>query len=71
MNLPVPCPPKSEQGSILDYIKKMTARIDLLAIRTDRSIALIKERRAALITAAVTGQIDLRDESRATQDAPR
>jgi len=29
--------------------------------KTERSIALLKERRSALITAAVTGQIDLRE----------
>ena len=38
-----------------------TARLDALLSKTERSIELLKERRAALITAAVTGQIDLRE----------
>lgn len=38
-----------------------TQRLDTLLANTERSIDLLKERRAALITAAVTGQIDLRE----------
>ena len=42
-------------------LNRDTARIDLLTEKTQRSIDLLKERRAAFITAAVTGQIDLRE----------
>ncbi len=55
-----PFPPISEQQNIAKYTRRATTRLDTLIEKTERSIALIKERRAALITAAVTGQIDLR-----------
>jgi type I restriction enzyme S subunit len=50
-----------EQREIVRTIGVRMSRIDLLVHSTDRSICLLKERRAALITAAVTGQIDLRE----------
>lgn len=56
-------PPLVEQDEILARISNRTSRIDALTRTTERSITLLKERRAALITAAVTGQIDLRKES--------
>ena len=54
-------PPMSEQEEIERKVKSLTGRIDLLSKKTQRSIDLLKERRAAFITAAVTGQIDLRE----------
>lgn len=57
----VPLPPLNEQAEIVASLNRDTARIDLLADKTQRSIDLLKERRAAFITAAVTGQIDLRE----------
>ncbi len=60
-DLKVCLPPLEEQDKILDMITRETSRIDLLADKTQRSIDLLKERRAAFITAAVTGQIDLRE----------
>ena len=53
--------PLEEQDKILSMISRETSRIDLLTEKTQRSIDLLKERRAAFITAAVTGQIDLRE----------
>ena len=53
--------PLEEQDKILDMITRETSRIDRLTEKTQRSIDLLKERRAAFITAAVTGQIDLRE----------
>jgi len=53
-------PPLSEQDEILGHIDRETARIEGLIEKTERSIALLKEKRAALITAAVTGKIDVR-----------
>ncbi len=53
--------PIDEQKQISVALDRETARIDLLADKTQRSINLLKERRAAFITAAVTGQIDLRE----------
>lgn len=52
--------PIAEQTRIADHIERETIRIDGLLEKTERSIALLKEKRAALITAAVTGKIDVR-----------
>ena len=60
-NLFLPMPSIKDQFSIANYLSLETERIDTLIIKTERSIELIKERRSALITAAVTGQIDLRE----------
>ena len=57
----VALPPLNEQIEIVATLNRDTARIDLLTEKTQRSIDLLKERRAAFITAAVTGQIDLRE----------
>ena len=54
-------PPPTEQKEIAEYLDKETNRLDTLLGKTERSIALLKERRSALIAAAVTGQIDLRE----------
>ena len=57
----VAIPPETvEQQEIVDYVHSKVDRIDRLAERTQLSIDLLKNRRSALITAAVTGQIDLR-----------
>ena len=48
----------AEQLAIVEYIADSTARLDKLRAATERTISLLKERRAALIAAAVTGQID-------------
>ncbi len=60
LDLPIFLPSSDEQGKIADAIDRETARIDGLIMETERSIALLKEKRAALITAAVTGKIDVR-----------
>lgn len=53
-------PPSPEQKAITEYLDQGTGRLDSLIGKTEHSITLLKERRSALITAAVTGQIDLR-----------
>lgn len=58
----LPKPGSDEQMQIAKFLDQETARIDALARTTEQSITLLKERRAAFITAAVTGQIDLRGE---------
>jgi type I restriction enzyme S subunit len=58
--LKVCLPPLEEQDRILSEIDAETARIDGLITLTERSIDLLREKRAALITAAVTGKIDVR-----------
>jgi type I restriction enzyme S subunit len=62
MELPVPVPPPAEQVEILSWLGGQLERLDALVDTTQRSIDLLTERRAALITAAVTGQIDVRAE---------
>lgn len=54
-----PVPPLDEQEAIVTHIAAERAKIDKLATATERSITLLKERRSALIAAAVTGQIDI------------
>jgi len=56
----LPVPPHKEQFSIATFLDRETARIDSLIEKTKQSIELLKESRSALITAAVTGKIDVR-----------
>ncbi|MFC7625566.1 restriction endonuclease subunit S [Microlunatus sp. GCM10028923] len=53
-------PPTEEQRRIAAYLDNQTAKLDVLITETERFIELARERRSALITAAVTGQIDVR-----------
>jgi type I restriction enzyme S subunit len=53
----VPIPPLVEQHAIVAHVARMTAALDALREATNRSICLLVERRAALIGAAVTGQM--------------
>lgn len=55
----VPVPSLPEQQAIVAYIKKETAKLDALKEAAERTIVLLKERRTALISEAVTGKIDL------------
>ena len=71
-DVPIPLPPTAEQRAIADFLDRETAKIDALIERLIGNIetgtgngklsglvALLRERRTALITAAVTGQIDV------------
>lgn len=53
----IPVPPPAEQRAIVAYIATETAKLNELRAATERTIALLKERRAALISAAVTGRM--------------
>jgi len=55
----MPVPPIEEQREIVGHIAAETTKIDRLRAATEHSITLLKERRGALIAAAVTGQIDI------------
>lgn len=57
----IPVPPIEEQREIVAAVHRSATRLDELMAKVDCSIALLKERRSALITAAVTGQIDIRE----------
>ena len=58
-DIEVPLPPVQEQVEIVEQIAGETKRLDELSEATERTVVLLKERRAALIAAAVTGQIDM------------
>lgn len=61
-SLPVLVPPPDEQHAIVRFLDRETARIDALIEKKRRQIELLHEKRAALISAAVTGKIDVRKE---------
>jgi type I restriction enzyme S subunit len=53
-------PPLTEQTAIAAYLGQELSKFDTLTAETQRAIDLLQERRTALISAAVTGQIDVR-----------
>ena len=63
MNLHVPVPSNQEQQRIANHIGNATAEINDAINRAQRQIELLKELRVALISAAVTGRIDVREEA--------
>ncbi|WP_028928240.1 restriction endonuclease subunit S [Pseudoxanthomonas suwonensis] len=58
--LDLPLPPLDEQYAIVERLGMKSAEFDSLVEESMRGIALLKDRRSALIAAAVTGQIDVR-----------
>jgi type I restriction enzyme S subunit len=68
-NLPVPLPGLAEQHGIVLSIGQDTKRADALIAKVRDAIERLKELRTALISAAVTGKIDVREASRAAQNA--
>jgi type I restriction enzyme S subunit len=59
-NFIIPIPPVAEQESIVGFVSTEAAKFDALTTEAQRAIDLLQERRTALISAAVTGQIDVR-----------
>jgi len=59
-NLFVAWPREDEQVAIAAFLETEIARLEELTTEATRGIALLKERRSALISAAVTGKIDVR-----------
>ena len=59
-NFEVPFPPKKERADIAAFLAIESAKFNTLATEAQRAIDLLQERRTALISAAVTGQIDVR-----------
>ena len=57
-NLPVPVPPWPEQQAIANFLDRETARIDGLIAEKERMLALLEEKRAALISRVVTRGLD-------------
>lgn len=58
--LRIPLPQLAEQLRITQLLDSEIAKLDALKTKSEHAITLLKERRSALITAAVTGQIDVR-----------
>ena len=58
--LPFVVPPRIEQEGIIKYVQDKSARFDNLIGKAQSAIELMQERRTALISAAVTGKIDVR-----------
>lgn len=54
-------PPKNEQDQIVEYLDKMSKAFDEIESKALEQIELLKERRTALISSAVTGKIDVRN----------
>lgn len=61
LEAPMPLPPLAEQRAIVAHLDDKCGKIDRLMAKAERAIALLKERRSALISAAVTGKIDVRN----------
>ena len=55
----LPYPPLAEQRRIVDFIARETGKLAEMRAAIERTISLIKERRAALIAAAVAGHVDV------------
>jgi type I restriction enzyme, S subunit len=57
----IPVPPLSEQQTISSFLDRETAKIDKLISKVEEAILRLKEYRTAIISAAVTGKIDVRE----------
>ncbi len=60
-NIRLPVPTEEEQKEILNYVNKISFKYDQIESRANRQVALLQERRTALISAVVTGKIDVRN----------
>lgn len=60
----LPVPPRDEQLAIVSRIENETAQLRVVQDKTIESIDRLREYRAALITAAVTGQLDISEQAR-------
>ena len=61
-SFPVLLPPIAEQDEIIAWLTSETSRIDGLMAKVEQSIGTLHEYRTAIISAAVTGQVDVREE---------
>lgn len=59
-NIGFAVPPISEQSTIVNFLDNENAKLDALTAEAQTAITLLQERRTALISAAVTGKIDVR-----------
>ena len=56
----MPVPPRNEQNEIISYVSQVFGKYKILIESAEQAIQLMQERRTALISAAVTGKIDVR-----------
>jgi type I restriction enzyme S subunit len=56
----VPLPSRREQEEIVEFLESLLSTFDNLLTEANRAIDILKEYRTALISAAVTGKIDVR-----------
>jgi type I restriction enzyme S subunit len=61
LSIQIALPPLTEQRAIADYLDAQTTALDAQKKNLEKSIDLLREYRASLITHAVTGKIDVRD----------
>jgi type I restriction enzyme S subunit len=57
----MPYPPVDEQKLIINFLEYELNKFDILILESSKVISLLKERRSALISSAVTGKIDVRN----------
>jgi type I restriction enzyme S subunit len=62
-NIEIALPPEDEMIEILEHVRQLKAETSRVVDAAKRMNAMLRERRAALITAAVTGKIDVRDQN--------
>ncbi len=63
LNEKIPLPPLEEQRQLVKELREGERRIDDLRAAAEEGISLLREYRSALISAAVTGKIDVREEA--------
>lgn len=61
-SIPIPLTPFPEQQAIADYLDRETGKIDSLVQKIENAIEKLKEYRVSLISAVVTGKIDVRED---------
>ncbi|ASJ75769.1 hypothetical protein IMCC3135_28585 [Granulosicoccus antarcticus IMCC3135] len=59
--IPLQIPPKEEQRHILNFVSEISGSFNQIIQSAGKAAELLKERRTALISAAVTGKIDVRN----------
>lgn len=60
LDLKLPLASRREQDAIVGHIDSERTKLDALVAEAEQAISLLQERRTALISAAVTGKIDVR-----------
>ncbi len=63
LEIRIPCPPLGEQRMMVEAIERETGHFEILKQKIESSISTLREYRIALISAAVTGKIDVRKEA--------